>query len=57
MVSNMYMCMYVCMCVVGKMLAVGSEDGSVALLDLESSNCVSAMTEELLPCSSATTSE
>ena len=53
------MCVYVCVCVcvVGKMLAVGSEDGSVALLDLESSNCVSAMTEELLPCSSATTSE
>ena len=40
----------------GKVLAVGSEDGSVALLDLESSNSVSAMTEEQLPCASPSSS-
>jgi hypothetical protein len=36
--------------VTGKVVAVGSEDGSVVILDLESSNSVSAMTEEQLPC-------
>ena len=41
----------------GKVLAVGSEDGSVAVLDLESSNSATALSEEQLPCATPTTPE
>lgn len=42
---------------VGKVLAIGSEDGSVAIIDLESTNSVTAMTEEQLPSDVSTIAE